>query len=149
MGSMDDNGAMRFTEHEMTVAVDAVARQLFAQTRPPWRRADPDAAFAALDTRRRYRSKATAGELVLPVLTALPERPTIGAPPRFTDEEYAEAAASAGRQVMEHRRPGAWDALSARRRGRLVEASARLTKAAVAAMPVRQDPDALIVPDHL
>ncbi|WP_341925368.1 hypothetical protein [Nocardioides psychrotolerans] len=140
---------MRFTEHEMTVAVDAVARRLHAATRPPWRRGDADTAYDALDRMRRWRLKVSAGEVVLPVLTALPERPTVGARPEFTDAELATAAESASRDVMEHRKPGAWDALPAKRRGRVLATAVELTRVAVAGMPVRQDPDALIVPDHL
>ncbi|MCD4536576.1 hypothetical protein LRP67_20995 [Nocardioides sp. cx-169] len=140
---------MRFTEHEMTVGVDAVARRLFAATRPPWRRGDAAAAYDALGKAEAYPRKAAAGEIVLPVLTALPERPTVGARPEFSAEEYEAAAEAGSRQLLEHRRPGAWDAMSPRKRRRLVAAAAELTRVAVAAMPVRQDPDALVVPDHL
>ena len=140
---------MRFTEHEMTVAVDAVARRLHAATRPPWRRGDADSAYDGLDRMRKWKLKVTAGEVVLPVLTALPERPTVGARPEFTEAELVAAARSAGRDVMEHRRPGAWDAMTTKRRRRLVATAVELTRVAVAGMPVRQDPDALIVPDHL
>lgn len=140
---------MRFTEHEMTVAVDAVARRLHAATRPPWRRGDAGTAYDGLDRMRKWRLKVAAGEVVLPVLTALPERPTVGARPEFTEAELVAAAQSAGRDVLEHRRPGAWDAMTTKRRRRLVATAVELTRVAVAGMPVRQDPDALIVPDHL
>lgn len=140
---------MRFTEHEMTVGVDAVARRLFAVTRPPWRRGDIDAAYDALSMAQRYPRKAAAGEIVLPVLTALPERPTVDARPEFTQAEYEEAAEAGSRGVLEHRRPGAWESMPARRRRRIVTSAAELTRVAVAAMPIRRDPDALIVPDHL
>lgn len=140
---------MRFTEHEMTVAVDAVARRLHAATRPPWRRGDAEASYDALERMKKWRLKVTAGEVVLPVLTALPERPTVGARPEFTDAEVTTAAQAAGRDVMEHRKPGAWDAMATKRRARLVATAVELTRVAVAGMPVRQDPDALIVPDHL
>jgi hypothetical protein len=140
---------MRFTEHEMTVGVDAVARRLFAATRPPWRRGDASAAYDALSKAEAYPRKAAAGEIVLPALTALPERPTVGASPEFTTAEYEAAAEAGSRTLLEHRRPGAWDAMSAKRRARLVATAADLTRVAVAAMPVRQDPDALVVPDHL
>lgn len=140
---------MRFTEHEMTVAVDAVARRLHAATRPPWRRGDAATAYDGLDRMKKWRLKVTAGEVVLPVLTALPERPTVGERPEFTEAEYAAAAASAGRDVMEHRKPGAWDALGTKRRAALVATAVELTRVGVTGMPVRQDPDALIVPDHL
>ena len=140
---------MRFTEHEMTVGVEAVARELFAATRPPWKRQSVPGDFAALDKARRYRHKAAAGEVVLPVLTALPERPTVGATPVFTDEEWRDAAERGSREVLDFRTEGAWEALGERKRRRLVDGAVALTRVAVAAMPLRSDPDALIVPDHL
>jgi hypothetical protein len=140
---------VRFTEREMTVGVDAVARALFAATRPPWRRRSVDAAWEALPSIERYNRRAAVGETVLPVLQALPERPTVGAHPPFTPEEYAGAAEAASRDLLEHRRPGSWDAMPERRRKRMVRTTAALTRTAVEAMPVRQDPDDLTVPDHL
>ncbi len=140
---------MRFTEHEMTAGVDAVARELFAATRPPWRRGSTATAYDRLDRAQRYHRLAAAGEIVLPVLVALPERPTVGATPDFSAEEYAEAAAAALREVHEHRSPDGWDSLGTRRRRALVAVAARLTRTAVRAMPHRGDPDALVVPDHL
>lgn len=140
---------MRFTEREMTAAVDAVARGLFGATRPPWRRSGVDAAWEALPRIQRYHRRSAVGEMILPPLLALPERPTVGARPVFTDEEYTEAAEAGSRALMEHRGPGTWAALSTRRRTRLVRTTAAMTRTAVEAMPVRQDPDSLIVPDHL
>ena len=139
---------MKFTEPELTVAVGAVARGLFAATRPPWRRGGHDEAWAGLTPVERYQRTATVGEMVLPALLALPERPTVGARPEFTSEEYAEAAEVATRGLLDHRSPGAWEKLPERRRRRLVKATAALTRSAVASMPLRQDPDALVVPDH-
>jgi hypothetical protein len=140
---------MRFTEREMTVAVESVARAMFAATRPPWRRGGTDEAWGALTTLERYNRKAAVGEAVLPALVALPERPTVGANPEFSDEEYAAAAEVASRTLLEARKPGSWDSMPERRRKRLIRATAALTRSAVAAMPVRQDPDALTAPDHL
>ncbi len=140
---------MRFTEREMTVAVEAVARRLLGATRPPWRRGGADAAWEALAPIDRYNRKSAAGEMVLPALQALPERPTVGSRPVFDDAEYTRAAEEATRALLEHRTPGAWDAMPERRRARLVRMTAALTREAVEAMPVRQDPDDLVVPDHL
>lgn len=140
---------MRFTEREMTVAVDTVARQMFAATRPPWRRGDVDAAWEELRPIDRYQRKKAVGETVLPALDALPERPTVGAHPEFSDEEYTEAATAGGRALLEQRSPGAWDRMPERRRRRLVRAAAALTRTAIRAMPVRRDPDDATVPDHL
>jgi hypothetical protein len=140
---------MRFTEAEMTAAVEAVARQLYVATRPPWRRAGAGAAWRGLKPMERYRRKAAAGEMVLPALLALPDRPTVGSRPEFTAAEYEEAAAAGTRELLERRSPGSWDALPERRRRRLVRTTAALTRAGALAMPVRQDPDALVVPDSL
>lgn len=139
---------MRFTEREMTVAVDAVARELFTATRP-WMRGGGDAAWDRLTPMERYHRKSAVGEIVLPVLQSLPDRPTVGAPPAFTDSEYAEAAEAASRALLEHRQPGAWEAMPPRRRRRLVKTTVGLVRRAVHAMPVRRDPDSLVVPDHL
>lgn len=140
---------MRFTEHEMTVAVEAAAREVYTATRPPWRRGGAAGAFDQLDRGQRYHRLAAAGEIVLPVLVALPERPTVGAVPLFSAEEYVQAARVGSREVVERRGQGAWDSLSTRRRHAAVALAARLARTAVAAMPPRQDPDALVVPDHL
>lgn len=140
---------MRFTERELTAAVDGVARRLFAATRPPWRRRGADVAWEALPPIEKYNRRSAVGEMVLPALQALPERPAVGARPVFEAQEYAEAAEAASRQLLEHRKPGAWDTMSEGRRRRLVRTTATLTRSAVQAMPVRQDPDDLVVPDHL
>jgi hypothetical protein len=140
---------MKFTEREMTVAVDAVGKQLYAAARPPWKRKTVDADWAELTAGQKYQRRAAAGEMVLPALLALPERPTVGTTPEFSDEEYAEAAKAGARQLVDQREPGAWDRLGARKQGSMVEATAALTRLAVVAMPIRQDPDAIIVPDHL
>jgi hypothetical protein len=140
---------MEFTEREMTAAVDAVARRLFTATRPPWRRGAVEAAWERLPPIERYNRRKAVGETVLPALQALPERPTIGATPSFTDEEYAEAATAGSRALLDQRSAGAWERLPQRRRRRLVKAAAALTRTAVEAMPARRDPDDHTVPDHL
>ena len=138
---------MRFTESEMTVAVDAVARRLYDGRRAPWRRGR-GGAWEGLPSIERYNRKAAVGEMVLPALQALPERPTTGSRPVFTREEYAAAAATAARALLEHRRPGSWEAMPDRRRRRLVRATAAVTRSAVEAMPVRRGSDEVDVPDH-
>jgi len=139
---------MKFTEREMTTAIDVVARQLFSATRPPWRKGTAEEAWQQLAPIDKYHRRSAVGEAVLPALVALPERPTVGAPPEFSKDEYAEAAEAASRSLLEQREPGGWDALPDKKRARMVRATAALTRAAVTAMPIRQDPDALVVPDH-
>lgn len=140
---------MRFTEREMTVAVDAVARSTFGATRMPWRRGATDEAWESLPTIEKYNRRSVVGEMVLPALLSLPERPTVGATPAFSDEEYTAAAEVSARSLLEQRNPGSWEAMSERRRRALVKTTAAVTRAAVESMPLRQDPDDLTVPDHL
>lgn len=143
---------MQFTEQELTAAVEAAARLTMAAGSPPWRRKDADAAWEQSPALKKYQHRAAAGELVLPVLTALPERPTVGAHPEFTDEELTGAAESVVRRQVEGRREGAWDKLSDRKRSALVAPTVAFVRAALAAMPVRRDPDDpenFVVPDHL
>ncbi len=140
---------MRFTEHEMTVAVEAVARQAFESLPGFMRRKVGASTWAELPKMDRYRLLSASSKLLLPGLTALPERPTVGATPAFTADEYAEAAESALRERTDRAEPGAWEGLSERKRRKQVEAAALTLRAGVEAMPHRQDPDALIVPDHL
>ncbi len=134
---------MRFTEHELTVGVEAVARTLHRAARPPWRRRVAADTFADLDRAARYRHLAAAGEVVLPVLLALPERPTVGRSPQFDAAEWRAAATEGARQTLERRRPGGWDAMPEKRRARTAASAVALARIAVEAMPPRSDPDAL------
>ncbi len=146
---------MKFTEREMTVAVEGVAKELFTATLGRRARKDPEAAWRALPKFEQYQRKAAVGEAILPALIALPERPTVGETPAFTDEEYAAAATRSAEALLEQRMPGAWESLAQRERDRLVRGTEELTRSAVAAMPIRRDPDALmstddfVVPDSL
>ncbi|HEY9566273.1 MAG TPA: hypothetical protein VIR30_21130 [Nocardioides sp.] len=140
---------MKFTEREMTVAVDVVGKTLHAAKKPPWRRGSADAEWEQLKPIEKYHHRAAAGEMILGPLVALPERPTIGARPEFTDEEMASAAEESTRNLMEHRKSGAWERLSAKKRKVLVDSTVAFVRIGINAMPIRQDPDALIVPDHL
>lgn len=138
---------MKFTEREMTAAVDAVGQKLFAASRPLKR--NHDDAWRELPKIKQYHHRAAAGEMILTALIALPERPTVGSTPEFTPEEYAEASEAGTRKLMDHRQPGAFDGLSRRKREALVKATATMVEHGVRAMPIRQDPDAFIVPDTL
>lgn len=124
----------------MTTAVDAVARQLFAATRPPWRRSDVVAAWTKLSPADKYKRRSVAGEMVLPALQALPERSTYGARPQFSAEELATASEDTGRALMEYRRPGAWDTMSTKARGRITSSTSTFVRVALDSMPVRSKP---------
>lgn len=124
---------MKFTEREFTVAVDELAQQLFAASRPRWKRKGVDEAWRELAPMEKYGLRTTVGDLALPVLVALPERPTVGATPAFSDEEWADATAAA------------FPDADADKQG----AAQMMARAAVELMPIRQDPDAIVIPDHL
>ncbi len=124
---------MKFTERELTVAVDELAQQLFAATRPRWKRKGVDEAWRELPAMQKYGHRTAVADLALPVLIALPERPTVGAVPEFTDAEWT-AAAEAGFPDRDEQHK---------------TVAVAMARDAVRLMPIRQDPDAIIVPDHL
>jgi len=128
---------MRFTEHELTVAVTAAAKTVAgAKGR---RRGDAEAAWQAMSKIDRYHLLEAAGSQVLPVLLALPDVDVEpGTRPTFTDAQVIAA-------VEQH----AGDGGGRLRRKVTVAARATLVKVALAQLPVRQDPDALVVPDSL
>lgn len=123
---------MRFTEHELTVAVTAAAKVVAAgRVR---RRAKGEAAWDALSKIERYHLLEAVGSQVLPVLLALPDvEVPAGTRPSFSDAQVAAAVE---------------DTLGDSGVGRLrqkVALAARVTlvRTALAQLPVRQDPDAL------
>ena len=129
---------MRFTEHELTVAVTAAAKIVAAgKVR---RRAKDESVWDSMSKLDRYHLLEAVGSQVLPVLLALPDvEVEAGTRPTFTDAQIAAAVE---------------ETLGETGVGRLrqkVTIAARLTlvRTALAQLPVRQDPDALIVPDHL
>lgn len=129
---------MRFTEHELTVAVTAAAK-VVAVGRAR-RRSKGEAAWEALSKIERYHLLEAVGSQVLPVLLALPDvEVPAGTRPTFTDAQVAAAVE---------------ETLGESGVGRIrqkVAVAARLTlvRTALAQLPVRQDPDALVVPDSL
>ena len=129
---------MRFTEHELTVAVTAAAKVVAGGK--IGRRAKGEAAWESMSKLERYHLLDAVGGQVLPVLIALPDVDVEpGTRPTFTDEQIARAVE---------------ETLGESGVGRLrqkVAVAARLTlvRTALAQLPVRQDPDALVVPDSL
>ncbi|KRE95546.1 hypothetical protein ASG76_07875 [Nocardioides sp. Soil774] len=123
---------MRFTEHELTVAVTAAAKVVAAGKAR--RRTKGEAAWDALSKIERYHLLEAVGSQVLPVLIALPDvEVPAGTRPTFTDAQIAAAVD---------------DTLGESGVGRIrqkVALAARLTlvRTALAQLPVRQDPDAL------
>ena len=124
-GRSGHTGPMRFTEHELTVAVTAAAKIVAAGK--VGRRAKGEAAWESMSKLDRYHLLEAVGSQVLPVLLALP------------DVQISEAV----EQTLGDSGVG--------RLRQKVAVAARLTlvRTALAQLPVRQDPDALVVPDSL
>ncbi len=131
---------MRFTEHELTLAVTAAAKTALAARKDVRRgRQDVEEVWEAMTRYQRYQVLDGVGGQVLAVLVALPDVDVApGTRPTFTD-----------RQVLETVESVVGDDLGRIRRAVALAARVALVKAALAGLPPRQDPDALVVPDHL
>lgn len=130
---------MRFTEHELTRAMEAAAKSVLAARRGN-RRRDVEEVWAGLTRYQRYQLLDALGDQVLPVLVGLPDVEVApGTRPTFTRAQVEQAvaerldAAGGGRL----------------RRAAVLRVRVALVEAALAGVPPRQDPDALVVPDHL
>ena len=125
---------MRFTEHELTVAVTAAAKTVVA-TRRRGRRGED--AWAGMTKYERYQVLEGVGSQVLPALVALPDvEVAAGSRPAFTDAQVLAAVEET-----------LGDAGGRLRRKVVVAARVALVRTALAQLPPRQDPDALVVPD--
>ena len=132
---------MRFTEHELTAALTGAAKTVLAARRKDVRRGqvDVDAAWDALDRYQRFQLLDGLGTELLPVLVALPDvEVAVGTRPSYTDDQVRETVEAVLGETG-----------GRLRRAVLVRARTALVQAALAHVPPRQDPDALIVPDHL
>ena len=132
---------MRFTEHEMTAALTGAAKTVLAAQRKDVRRgkADIDAVWDGLGGYQRFQLLDQLGSQLLPVLVALPDVDVaVGTRASYTDREVSETVES----VL-------GDGGGKLRRAVVVKARTALVQSALAHLPPRQDPDALIVPDHL
>lgn len=131
---------MRFTEHELTAALNGAAKSVVAAQRRDVRRGkqDIETVWQEMDRYQRFKILDALGGQVLPVLVALPDvEVESGTRPQFTDAQVLEAVEGVvgeGKGV---------------RRAVEVRARAALVRIALEHVPPRSDPDALIVPDHL
>lgn len=131
---------MRFTEHELTVALTGVAKSVLGAQDKEVRkgRRTEDEAWAALSKFQRFQLLDGLGDQLLPVLVALPDvEVAAGSRPAYTDEQITAA--------VEERLAGE----RGLRRTALRTARVALVKLALECLPPRSDPDALTVPDHL
>ena len=131
---------MRFTERELTVALEGAAKSMLAVQDRSVRKKQRtvDEAWAALSRYQRFQLLDGLGDQVLPVLVSLPDvEVASGTRPTFT---HAQIAAAVEERLGEAK---------GLRRKVLLQARIALVKVALDAIPPRADPDALTVPDHL
>ena len=132
---------MRFTEHELTVALTGAAKSVVAAQRKDVRKGkvDIDDVWEEMSRLERYQLLDALGSQILPVMTALPDVDVeAGTRPTYTDQQVTEVVES---QVG--------DEGGRLRRKAVVMARVGLVRTALSHLPPRQDPDALIVPDEL
>ncbi len=135
---------MRFTERELTVALEGAAKSVLAVQDKTVRKRQrtADEAWAALTKYQRFQMLDGLGDQLLPVLVGLPDvEVAAGTRPTFTTAQIGAA--------VEERLAGENLGVKGLRRKVVVQARIALVKIALEAIPPRQDPDALIVPDHL
>jgi hypothetical protein len=132
---------VRFTERELTVALEGAAKSVLAaqdKTVRKGRRTAEDA-WSELSRYQRFQLLDGLGDQLLPALVALPDVEVApGTRPSFSDAQVTAAV---------DERLG--DEVRGLKRRVVVQARAALVKIALDHLPPRADPDALIVPDHL
>jgi hypothetical protein len=131
---------VRFTERELTVALEGAAKSVLAVQDKTVRkgRRTADEAWTALTRYQRFQLLDGLGDQLLPVLVSLPDvEVAVGTRPTFTNAQIATAVDERLGDVKGIKRKV------------LQQARIALVKVALEAVPPRADPDALIVPDHL
>ena len=132
---------MRFTEHELTAALTGAAKTVVASQRRDVRRGKRgiDEVWDEMDRLQRFKVLDALGSQLLPVLVALPDvEVATGTRPTFTDAQVAAAVEGL-----------VGDDVRGLKRKVVVQARIALVRTALASVPPRSDPDALVVPDHL
>jgi hypothetical protein len=132
---------MRFTERELTLALQGAAKSVLAVQDKTVRKGQrtADDAWEALSKYQRFQLMDGLGDQLLPVLVGLPDQEVaVGERPTYSDDEVA--------RTIEERDAGSLKGI----RGKVVlKARVSLVQLALSHVPPRADPDALIVPDHL
>lgn len=132
---------MRFSEAELTVAVNGVAKAAFAAQSKEIRKGkvDLDQAWHDLGGYGRYQLLEPLGTQILPILAALPDVPrVVGERPSFSNAEI--------REVVEAHTDDEGGRL---RRKAVVLGTVALVRAALESIPPYSDPDTFVVPDSL
>ena len=130
---------MRFTEHELTAALTGAAKSvLAAQSRDIRKgRTDVESVWDSMDRYERFQLLDALGGQILPVLVALPDVEVAPATrPSYSDRQVGEVIAGL-----------VGDEGGRLRRAVAVKARTALVQTALAHVPPRLDPDALIPPD--
>lgn len=128
---------MRFTEHELTVAVTAAAKAALAARKPRRKGRDVESTWESMDRYQRFTLLDAMGSQILPVLVALPDVEVApGTRPTYSTQQVEEVVAG----LVE-------DDLGKLRRLAVVKARTALVMTALADLPPRLDPDALGTPD--
>lgn len=126
---------MRFTEHELTAALAGAAKRVVASDRRLRRRGtDVETVWDEMDRYQRFKILDALGGQVLPVLVALPDvEVAAGTRPTYSDQVVADVVAGlVGPEV------------GRMKRAVVVKARTALVQAALASVPPRLDPDALL-----
>ncbi len=127
---------MRFTEHELTLAVTGAAKTVMAGRKLRKRGGDLDAVWNAMDRYERFKLLDTIGSQILPVLVALPDIEVApGTRPSYATEQVRGVVAEL-----------VGDDVGRLRRRVVVDARTALVQTALAHVPPRRDPDALGTP---
>lgn len=131
---------MRFSEHELTVALHGAAKSVLAAQRGKVPRGSSvDEVWEQMDRLERFRLLDGLGGQVLPVLVALPDVDV--APGTRPTYDEATIAAVVTEQL------GDGSGLGRLKRAVLVKARTALVQIALASVPPRLDPDALLHAD--
>lgn len=135
---------MRFTERELTIALEGAAKSVLAVQDKTVRkgRRTADEAWTALTRYQRFQLLDGLGDQLLPILVSLPDvEVAVGTRPTFTDAQISAA--------VEERLANERLSVKGLKRKVVLAGRLALVKIALEAVPPRADPDALIVPDHL
>jgi hypothetical protein len=130
---------MRFSEHELTVAVTGAAKSVMAARKKFRKRGvDIDTAWDTMDRYQKFKLLDAVGSQILPVLAALPDVEVApGTRPTYSALQVEEIVAGM-----------VGDELGKLRRMVTVKARAALVQTALTHIPPRPDPDALGMPQE-
>jgi hypothetical protein len=124
---------MRFTEHELTMAVTGAAKRVMAAKKFRRRGVDVDTAWDAMDRYQRFKLLDSVGSQILPVLVALPDVEVApGSRPSYSTRQVQAVVA----ELVGHD-------LGRFQRLATVKARTALVQTALEHVPPRPDPDVL------